>query len=152
MARTAQWLLCSAAALQRPRRPRACRCLPWAIFAGHQPQGIVDGLEVLGRAPQGGERGELHLEGLPHLDDLPQPVAASAQRGQDLPFRRDVNDHRAVAVPHVDDAVHLERDQRLAHRCPADAQLGSNLAERRLISRRGATRRVSLPRLPASRH
>jgi hypothetical protein len=48
--------------------------------------------------------------------------------GQDLPLRRDVEDHRAIAVPHVDDALHLECDQRLAHRCPADSQLGGELA------------------------
>jgi hypothetical protein len=88
----------------------------------HERQGLVDLGEVVVVAPVRGQSGELDLHRLARLDDLLESTPTSTQGADHLPAGRDVEDHGAVTVPDVDDALHLQCDQRLAHRRPADLQ------------------------------
>jgi hypothetical protein len=74
------------------------------------------------RTPGRGERGEFRLQRIAGLDDLGQPVRVSADSRDHRAGPDPLGQHRPVAVPDHHDPDHLERDQRLAQRGPADPQ------------------------------
>ena len=107
-----------------PSTPRP----PASTSPGHLGDGLVDAGEVVGGTTRGGEGRDLRLEGVARVDDLGQPMGVGADRLDDAPRSRGLGEDGAVAVPDLDDADDLERDEGLAQGRAADAETLRELA------------------------
>jgi len=94
-------------------------------------QGALDLREVLVGTAKCSQCGDLHLQGLARLDDLRQASGVRPDGGEHRRVRAGLKQDRPLAVPDLDEPLHLEHDQRLTHRRAADAEPGSELALRR---------------------
>ena len=96
----------------------------------HRGECVVDPVEVLLRTPLRGQRGQLHLQRLARLDDLRQPAPVRRHGREHRGVGAAVAQDRALAVPNLDQPLHLQHHQGLPHRGPAHAEVGGQLALR----------------------
>jgi hypothetical protein len=78
----------------------------------------------------GGERGDVHLERPPHVEEIHQAARIAAYgRGEEVADGAGIGmgDHRAPALADDDKAARLQRLGRLAHGQPAHPELGGEV-------------------------
>ena len=107
------------------------------MVAEHLRQRSLQGLQVVRRGVAGGQRGGLGLDHearVKHVERTDHRLGIGRLR---LRAQRDVQHLHASADPHRHATLHLERDQRLAHRRAADAELLGQVSLGRQEAARG---------------